>query len=64
MSLAADKLRAAGFRVLEGDGVFKVLAPDEPRGTWHEIRQNADGSLALIKERSALHKQIAAVLGC
>lgn len=65
MASAADKLREAGFRVLEGDGVWKLKAPDAgDRASWDEVRLNADGTPVLIKARSALHRQIASVLGC
>lgn len=65
MSEAADKLRAAGYRVVESDAVFKLLPPNaDPRASWIDVHLKPDGSLLLVKERSALHRQIAAVLGC
>ena len=63
MSPQAEKLREAGWRVLEGDGVFHVLPPgaDAQHG-WSRVLANAEGNMQLVKERSALHRQIAAVI--
>lgn len=58
-----DALRAAGWRVLEGDKVFRVLAPGEhPQHGWENIAANADGSMHLVQERSDTHRRIAAVV--
>ncbi len=59
----AEALRAAGWRVLEGDKVFKVLAPGEhPQHGWESIAANPDGTMHLVVERAESHRRAAAVL--
>lgn len=60
----AAKLRAAGWRVLEGGEVFHVLGPgDNPQHGWEQVLANPDGSMHLVTERSDTHRRIKAVLG-
>lgn len=49
--------------MLEGDGVFHVLAPEaDPQHGWVKVMANADGKMQLVTERSHLHRQIKAAL--
>lgn len=67
MSEQADKLREAGYRVVESDEFIKIKPPeavDDPRASWIEIKRRSDGTLVLFKQRSSTHRQIGAILGC
>ena len=58
----AEALRAAGWRVLDGDE-FKCLPPDaHPNASWIVIKKAGNGSLQLMKDRSSVHRQIAALI--
>ena len=60
-----DRLIQLGWGVRQRtEGDVQILLPDaHPEHGWVTVNLNADGSLHLVKERSADHRRIASALG-
>lgn len=58
-----DKLRAAGWEVVDNSDHILMRATGSAADTaYARVNKNADGSLHLVKERSAFHRTLAAIL--
>lgn len=58
----ADKLRAAGWEVIDAPNYIRIRWGEDRDAGYVSISKNADGTLHLVKARSAFHRQIAGIL--
>lgn len=59
----ADKLRAAGWLAMAGDGcVFLKPADSMPDVAYARVLLNEDGTLHLMTQRSDFHRKLAGIV--
>ncbi len=58
----SEKLRAAGWEVIDAPNYIRIRWGEDKAAGYIDVSKNADGTLHLIKDRSAFHRQLAGIL--